>query len=297
MGAVCDWAYLNGVFLAHGQAQISPFDRGFLFGDAVYEVTAVYGGRLVDLEGHLERLKRSLGELSLSPAPDLNDIAAMHRELVDRNKLIEGQIYLQVTRGAFGGRDFVAPAQARPTVFAFAESKPLIDVPHAKSGLSVISTPDIRWLRRDIKTTGLLAQALAKTKAVEAGAGDAWMVEDGLVTEGASSNAWIVAADGVLTTRNLSNRILAGITRGAVTDLYPNDVRLEERAFSLEEAFAAREAFQTSASSLVAPVVSIDGRPIADGTPGPITRRIQARYFERMGVDADLYPDWIKKAD
>src|SRR5690606_2115267 len=212
-------AWLNGVYVAAEEARISPFDRGFLFADGVYEVTAVYNGRLIDMERHLDRLGRSLKELKFGAAPDRRELEAVHRKLVADNGISEGYVYLQVTRGAYGARDFVAPDQPRLTCFAFAESRGLIDTPNARNGSRVISVPDIRWARRDIKSTGLLAQALAKTEARARGVDDAWLVApDGYVTEGASSNAWIVTKDGEIVTRALSNSILAGITRHALFD-------------------------------------------------------------------------------
>ena len=190
-------AWVNGVYIAAEEARISPFDRGFLFADGVYEVTAVYNGRTVDMDRHLDRLERSLGELKFGAMPDRKELEEVHRRLIADNGIVEGYVYLQVTRGAYGSRDFVAPDKPRLTRFAYAESRALIDTPHARNGLRVISVPDIRWSRRDIKSVGLLAQALAKTEAKAQGADDAWLVApDGHITEGASSNAWIVTVLG-----------------------------------------------------------------------------------------------------
>ncbi|MBU6318858.1 MAG: D-amino-acid transaminase [Alphaproteobacteria bacterium] len=288
-------AWLNGVFLAADEARISPFDRGFLFADGVYEVTAVYDGRLIDLDLHLDRLERSLRELGFPTPPDRGEIAAVHRRLIVDNDIREGYIYLQVTRGAYGARDFAAPAIVRPTCFAFAEAKSLINTVAAREGLNIITTPDIRWARRDIKSTGLLAQALAKTQARNAGVDDAWMVgPDGFVTEGASANAWIVNQDGDIVTRELSSTILAGVTRARLSSaLSDAGLRLQQRAFTLEEAVAAREAFSTSATALVAPVVRIDGLAIGSGRPGPVTRRLQGLYFSAIGADPARDAPWL----
>lgn len=288
-------AWLNGVFLAADEARISPFDRGFLFADGVYEVTAVYDGRLIDLELHLDRLERSLRELGFPTPPDRGEIAAVHRRLIVDNDIREGYIYLQVTRGAYGARDFAAPAIVRPTCFAFAEAKALINTVAAREGLNIITTPDIRWARRDIKSTGLLAQALAKTQARNAGVDDAWMVgPDGFVTEGASANAWIVNQDGDIVTRELSSTILAGVTRARLSSaLSDAGLRLQQRAFTLEEAVAAREAFSTSATTLVAPVVRIDGLAIGSGRPGPVTRRLQGLYYSAIGADPARAAPWL----
>ena len=200
------FAWLNGTFVTAQEARVSPFDRGFLFADGVYEVAAVYGGQLIDLERHLERLERSLRELGFPKAPDRRELEVMHRELVALNGIEEGLVYLQVTRGAYGGRDFAAPDRPRLTMFAFAEGKQLLDTAAHRDGIRVIATPDIRWMRRDIKSVGLLAQAMAKTEAKAAGKDDAWFVDaGGTVTEGASANAWIVTQDGDIVTRALSN--------------------------------------------------------------------------------------------
>ncbi len=280
------FAWLNGTFVTAQEARISPFDRGFLFADGVYEVAAVYNGQLIDLERHLERLERSLRELGYPKAPDRRQLEVMHRELVTLNGIEEGLVYLQVTRGAYGGRDFAAPAQPRLTMFAFAEAKQLLDTAAHRDGIRVIATPDIRWARRDIKSVGLLAQAMAKTEAKAAGKDDAWFVDaGGTVTEGASANAWIVTQDGDIVTRALSNDILAGVTRLAMMDLVSQTGgKIIERSFSLEEAKQAAEAFATSAVALVTPVVELDGARIGDGAPGPVTRRMQALYRQAIGA-------------
>ncbi len=265
--------YVNGAYVPEEEARISVFDRGFLFADGVYEVTSVLDGRLVDFAGHLARLHRSLGELEM-PAP-VGDAAfeAIHRELVARNGLVEGMVYLQVTRGA-ADRDFAYPADPVPSLVMFTQARPLADTAAARQGIRVISVPDIRWGRRDIKTVQLLAPSMGKMLAKKAGKDDAWMVEDGFVTEGTSNNAWIVTADSTLVTRDLSHAILHGITRVAVlAHAREAQIRVEERAFTIAEAQEAAEAFITAASAFVTPVVEIDGRPVGDGRSGPVTRQ------------------------
>ncbi len=291
-------AWVNGVYVAVEEARISPFDRGFLFADGVYEVTAVYGGRLVDMERHLNRLERSLKELKFGALPDRKELEEVHRRLVADNGITEGYVYLQVTRGSYAGRDFVAPDEPRLTCFAFAEPRALIDTPSARNGSRVVSVPDIRWARRDIKSTGLLAQALAKTEAKARGADDAWLVApDGYVTEGASSNAWIVTKEGEIVTRALSNAILAGVTRRALFDALGQQGRkISERSFTLEEAKAAVEAFTTAATGLVTPVVEIDGVKLGAGKPGPITRGVQKLYYTAIGADVSKAAPWVNDA-
>jgi len=271
--------YVNGEFVAEENAVISVFDRGFLFADAVYEVSSVLEGKLIDNPAHIKRLHRSLGELNIaSPATD-NEILGIQRELIKRNNLHEGAIYLQVSRGS-ADRDFPFPANIKPSLVMFSQEKEIIDSPHARNGINVISVPDIRWKRRDIKTVGLLAQVLAKQAAIDAGAVDAWMVEDGFVTEGSSNNAFIVDADGKLITRHLGNEILHGITRASVIEMIEKEnIVFEERAFTLDEAKNASEAFITSATTLVWPVVDIDGTKIGDGKPGPLAPRLREFYI------------------
>lgn len=271
--------YVNGDYLPEDQAKISVFDRGFLFADAVYEVTSVLDGRLVDFDGHRARLHRSLGELEMGLPVSDAELEAIHRELIARNDVAEGLVYLQVTRGA-ADRDFAFPVGATPGLVLFTQAKPLIGSASGRDGIRVIAIPDIRWARRDIKTVQLLAPSLGKMAAKKAGKDDAWMVEDGLITEGTSNNAYIVTADGAVVTRDLSSAILHGITRAAVLRLAREaQIRVEERAFTLEEAKAAREAFFTSASAFVTPVVEIDGTAIGDGRPGPLTRRLREIYI------------------
>lgn len=290
-------AWVNGVYVAADEARISPFDRGFLFADGVYEVTAVYGGRLVDMERHLDRLERSLRELKFGALPDRKELEEVHRRLVADNGIDEGYVYLQVTRGAYAGRDFVAPDAPRLTCFAFTEARALIDTPAARNGSRIVTLPDIRWARRDIKSTGLLAQALAKTEAKARGADDAWLVApDGFVTEGASSNAWIVTQDGEIITRQLSNMILAGVTRHALFDaLGQRGRKITERNFTVDEARAAAEAFTTAATGLVTPVVEIDGVKLGDGKPGKVTRSVQELYYTAIGADVAKAAPWANE--
>ncbi|MEO1293095.1 MAG: D-amino-acid transaminase [Pseudomonadota bacterium] len=272
--------YVNGEYLPEDAAKISIFDRGFLFGDGVYEVSSVLDGRLIDNAAHLIRLQRSLDALSLPrPASD-EEIVAIQNELIDRNQLSEGVVYLQVTRGA-ADRDFNWPEEPRPSLVLFTQQKAIRQNPAAAEGIAVATVPDLRWKRRDIKTVNLLPASWAKEQARAAGAQDAWMVEDGHVTEGSSNNTFIVTSDGTLVTRQLSTDILHGITRHAVMKLAAEiQLRIEERPFTPEEAKAAREAFATSASSFVMPVVEIDGQTIGDGTPGPIAQRLRTLYIE-----------------
>jgi D-alanine transaminase len=273
--------YVNGAFVPEGEATISVFDRGFLFGDGVYEVTAVLDGKLVDNDAHLARLRRSLGEIRLAfPMPD-DRIRAIQLELVRRNGLVEGGLYLQISRGA-ADRDFAFPARPQPSLVMFTQERSLIDNPAAKRGISVITVPDIRWQRRDIKTVQLLAPSMAKQAALDAGAEDAWMVQDGFVTEGTSNNAWIVKDNHVIT-RQLSHDILHGITRRAVIALARDGtISVEERPFGVEEALEADEAFLTSAGTFVIPVVRIDGHPIGNGSVGPVSAKLRELYIAEV---------------
>ncbi len=279
------WAYVNGHYLPIEQAHVSIFDRGFLFADGIYEVTAVVNGRTVDMAAHLARLSRSAGELGLRVALDDAAIVAVHEELIRRNHLDEGQVYLQATRGA-ADRDFLAADDLAPTLVLFTQVKNLTG---PSAGIAVKSLPDIRWARRDIKSVMLLAQVLAKREAIAAGCQEAWMIEDGFVTEGASSTAWIVTADGRLVTRAPSHVTLPGCTALALAALAAESgLAIDYRPFTLDEALAAREAFISAASSFIQPVNTIDGLPIGDGKPGPIATRLRELYigFARGGHDA-----------
>ncbi len=271
--------YVNGEYLPEAEAKISVFDRGFLMADAVYEVTSVIDGKILAFDGHAERLERSMSELDMKAPCTIDELEAIHREMVARNNLSEGLIYLQVTRG-IADRDFVYP-DVEPSLVLFTQSKNVVDSPMAKTGMKVISIPDIRWGRRDIKTVQLLAPSMGKMAAKAAGCDDAWLVEDGFVTEGTSNNAYIVTQDGTIVTRNLGHEILSGITRAAVLRYAAEaQIKIEERPFTIEEAQSAKEAFVTSASTFVWPVVEIDGKTIGDGKAGEIARRLREIYLE-----------------
>jgi len=251
--------------------------------DGVYEVTSVLGGKLVDFDGHAARLERSLGELDMASPVTRGELLAIHRELVARNEVDEGMVYLQITRGAPADRDFVFPDPGKTpsTIVLFTQSKPgLADSPAAKAGIRVISIDDIRWGRRDIKTVQLLYPSMGKMMAKKAGVDDAWMVEDGFVTEGTSNNAYIVKGRRIIT-RQLGPEILSGITRTAVLRFAREaQYEVEERAFTVDEAKTADEAFITSASTFVMPVVEIDGATLGNGTPGAVARRLRDIYLE-----------------
>jgi D-alanine transaminase len=274
-------AYVNGAFVPLSEAKVSVLDRGFLFADGIYEVSAVLDGRLVDNDSHLARLERSVGEIQLPLPETIERIKEIQRELITRNELKDGLVYIQVTRGADKGRDFAFPKGVKPTLMMFTSVKDIVNAASAKTGIGVITVPDIRWSRRDIKSVALLAQVLAKQAAAEAGAGEAWMIEDGKVTEGGSSSAFILTQDDVLVTRQNSSSILPGCTRKAVVKLAEErQLRVEERPFSIEEALKAKEAFITSASSFVQAVVKIDGKVVADGKPGPMANRLREIYID-----------------
>ncbi|MDK3075119.1 D-amino-acid transaminase [Sedimentitalea sp. JM2-8] len=275
--------YVNGEYLPENEAKISIFDRGFLMADGVYEVTSVLDGKLIDFDGHAARLERSLGELDMASPVTAEELLAIHRELVARNGIDEGMVYLQITRGAPGDRDFVFPdpEETPSSIVLFTQDKPgLADNPVAKKGIRIISIDDIRWGRRDIKTVQLLYPSMGKMMARKAGADDAWMVEDGFVTEGTSNNAYIVKGNRIIT-RGLSNDILHGITRAAVLRFAREaQMEVEERNFTIEEAREADEAFVTSASTFVMPVVEIDGTPLGGGVPGRVAPRLREIYLE-----------------
>ncbi len=272
--------YVNGEYLEEQDAKISVFDRGFLFADGVYEVSPVLNGKLVENEGHLARLQRSLGELNMKSPASTSEIEAIQNEVIKRNGVKEGIIYLQVSRGA-ADRDFPFPTDIEPSLVMFTQQMNLLDNPKAAKGTTIITVPDIRWQRRDIKTVALLAQAMAKQAAKDAGADDAWMVEDGVVTEGSSNNAFIVTQEGKLITRDLSNKILHGITRRSILEIARREgIEVEERAFTPEEAYEAVEAFTTSASTFAMPVIKIDDRILSNGAPGELTSKIRKLYIE-----------------
>lgn len=271
--------YVNGDYVPEEDAKISVFDRGFLMADAVYEVTSVLEGKLADWPGHCARLARSLGELKMAAPCSDDELLEIHRELVRQNNLNEGLVYLQVTRGA-ADRDFAWPEDAEPGIVLFTQDKPLEETKQAETGIAVVPMEDLRWGRRDIKTTMLLYPSFAKMAAKEQGADDAWMVDpDGFVTEGTSNNAYIVK-DGEIITRQLSRDLLHGITRATVLELAAeSQMKVVERPFTIEEAKSADEAFITAASTFVCPVVKIDGATLSDGTPGPLAKRLREIYI------------------
>lgn len=271
--------YVNGKYLPEEEASISIFDRGFLMADAVYEVTSVLDGKLLEFEGHLKRLKRSLSELDMPEPSVFNDLLEIHRKLVNDNQVEQGGVYLQVTRGV-ADRDFVYPKDVEPTLVIFTQSKDILGSPLVNSGMKVISIDDLRWGRRDIKTVQLLYPSMGKMMAKAAACDDAWMVEDGYVTEGTSNNAYIVVGNKIIT-RELSNDILHGITRASVLR-YAKEAQMivEERSFSVDEVKSADEAFITSASTFVMPVVEFDGVLIGAGKPGNVSKRLREIYIE-----------------
>ena len=275
-------AYVNGSFVPMSEAKVSILDRGFLFADGIYEVAAVLDGKLIDNASHLARLERSVGEIALALPETIDRIVEIQRELVTRNQLVNGMVYLEVTRGADTGRDFAFPkADVKPTLVMFTSVKDIVNAESARTGIGVITVPDIRWVRRDIKSVALLAQVLAKQAAAEAGAGEAWMIEDGKVTEGGSSSCFILTQDDVIVTRQNGSAILPGCTRKAVVALAEErQLRVEERPFTIEEALAAKEAFITSATVFVQAVVTIDGKAVGNGRPGPMTNRLREIYVD-----------------
>lgn len=271
--------YVNGEFVPEEEAKVSVFDRGFMFADGVYEVSSVLRGQLIDNNGHMVRLNRSLNELEMDHPCTDDEIESIQNELIKRNNLEEGLIYLQVTRGA-ADRDFAYPKDTKPTLVLFTQAKNVLGNPIAETGISVITVEDIRWARRDIKTVGLLAPCMAKMQAKAAGADDAWMVEDGHVTEGSSNNAYIVTKEGTIVTRHIGNEILNGITRRAVLALAEkHSYKIEERLFTVEECHNAAEAFITSATMFVQAVVKIDDVVIGEGKPGTISNQLREAYI------------------
>ncbi len=279
-------AYVNGRYLPFAQAKVHVEDRGYQFGDGVYEVCEARGGRLVDERRHLERLKRSLGELRIPMPVSTRALGVILREVVARNRIGYGIVYLQITRGV-ARRDHAFPSpQVRPSIVVTARALNKVrNEALAERGIAVVTVPDNRWGRVDIKTIGLLPNVLARQAALDQGARDAWFVDaQGMVTEASSANVWIVTPTGALITRHADNAILRGITRTVLFDaIMAEGLTVEERAFTLEEAYGAREAFITSASQIVLPVVRVNDRLIGDGKPGPVAvalRRAYHRYAE-----------------
>ena len=275
--------FLNGDYLDENEAKISIFDRGVLFADSVYEVTAFIENKLIDFKAHLKRLERSLKEINIEYNLDYDRFLEIHKNLIRFNNLenTEGLIYFQISRGNID-RDFLIKDQKiKPNIFSFTQKKSLTNDPKIEKGLHIISLEDLRWKRRDIKTTQLLYPSIAKTKAIRMGADDAWLLdENGKVTEGTSNNAYIISNDTVIT-RQLSNDILHGITRRTILQV-SNDLKLkvEERPFNIEEAKNSQEAFITSASTLIAPVIKINDKIIGNGTIGPITKILRETYVK-----------------
>lgn len=278
-------AYVNGEFVPLAEARISVLDRGFLFADGIYEVTAVLDGRLVDNKAHLSRLERSCREIRLPLPISTSQIEPLQRDLLERNNLQNGMLYLQITRGA-AERNFMFPKDIAPTLVMFTQEKDIANALPGSAGISVKCVDDIRWGRRDIKSIGLLAQVLAKQIAAEAGCDEAWMVEDGYVTEGGSSTAFIITEHDVLVTRPSSSAVLSGCTAKVILQLAAEtNLTIERRAFTVDEALKAREAFMTSASIFVQSVVRIGGHPVADGRPGPLSLRLRELYIELARSD------------
>lgn len=276
-------AYVNGRYLPHAKAAVHIEDRGYQFADGVYEVVPVHRGILVDEELHLDRLERSLGELRIAMPMRREALKLISRQVMRRNRLSNGFLYMQITRGV-APRDHKFPAAAKPAVVMTVRQMKPASPEKLEKGVSVITVPDIRWARRDIKSVSLLPNCLAKQQAHEAGAMEAWMVEaDGRVTEGTSTNAWIVTQDNVLVTRNANQDILNGITRMALLDRIAEEgVTFEERAFTVEEARAAKEAFITSSTNYVMPVTAIDGKPVGNGHPGILTMKLREAYVSHI---------------
>jgi len=273
--------FLNGEYMRDDEAKVSIFDRGYLMADGIYEVVPVIGGKLMDKAPFLERLERSLGELELEWPLTGDEFVAMFEELIERNQLTEGGVYTQVTRGV-APRQFHYPDGISTTVTAFTFEKDILDAPEATTGVKVATVEDIRWKRRDIKSIALLGQCMAKEQASRMGAYEGWMVEDGLITEGVTSTAYIVK-DGTIITRALSNAILPGIRRKLIIELaHKHNIPLEQRAFSVQEAYEADEAFLSSATTLVVPIVDIDGHAIGDSRVGSVTKRVRELYIKEM---------------
>jgi D-alanine transaminase len=282
-------AYVNGRYVRHAEACVHIEDRGYQLADAVYEVWAVFDGRLADAEGHFARLSRSLSELKIAEPMDRRALQVVLRETLRRNRVREGLLYLQVSRGV-APRDHAFPkSPVPPAVVVTAKSiDRAANEAKAARGIAVVTLPENRWARCDIKSVGLLPNALARQAAAEAGAGEAWFVDDmGLVTEGAASNAWIIDADGALRTRDTNANILRGVTRFTLIDVIrESGMKVDERPFTVAEAQAAKEAFITGAGALITPVVNIDGRPVGDGAAGPVATRLRSLYIERARATA-----------
>ncbi|WP_199139606.1 D-amino-acid transaminase [Delftia sp. ASV31] len=272
--------YVNGQWLPEEDAKISIFDRGFIFADAIYEVTAIADGKLIDFARHAARLSRSLELLGIPQVVTEKKLLELHKEIARRNNVTNGLVYLQISRGA-EDRSFVYGQDLQPTVVLFTQLRPILSNPKWKTGITMRSTPDGRWANRHIKTTQLLYSSLSKVEAGREGFDDTLFVEDGLITESGSANFHVITRDGTLVTRGLSNALLHGITRGSILDVAQKaGLKTEERSFSLEEALQASEAFITDSISMVLPVVSIDNKPIGTGKPGPESQRLLTLYVD-----------------
>ncbi|MDX1950249.1 MAG: D-amino-acid transaminase [Rickettsiales bacterium] len=274
--------FLNNQFLPLKEARVSPLDRGYLFADGVYEVSAVINGKLVDNKGHLERLKKSLVSLDIPLPKPIEEIEKIQLELIQKNNIQEGLIYLQITRGEAPERDFNYPDSPalKPVLLMFTQEKSIINNPKLRAGVKVITTPDLRWERRDIKSIALLAQVMAKNIARKQGAFEAVMYDkEGFVTEGSSSNIFIIKNKKIIT-KNLSNQILHGITRKAILEIATQEkIEIEERAFSIEELYQADEAFMTSATAFVTGIIEVDGKPLGNSQTGEITQKLFQKYI------------------
>jgi D-alanine transaminase len=273
--------YINGEFKKEDEAKVSIFDRGLLFSDSVYEVTSVINSKLIDFKYHVERLDRSMNELKFKTLIDHDEILAFHRKLIDLNNLKEGMIYTQVTRGVVD-RSFDMPKQAiKPTVLAFTQEKKILESDSAKNGIKVMTLEDMRWKRNDIKTTQLLYASMAKSEAIAKGFDDAWMLRQGYITEGSSNNVWIIRSKNIMT-RQSDNLILSGITRAVVLECAKKlDYEVITKNFTKVDAESADEAFMTSATGLITPVVKINSSQIGDGKPGNFTKSLRAEYIKR----------------
>ena len=273
--------YINGEFKKEDEAKVSIFDRGLLFSDSVYEVTSVINSKLIDFKYHVERLDRSMNELKFKTLIDHDEILAFHRKLIDLNNLKEGMIYTQVTRGVVD-RSFDMPKQAiKPTVLAFTQEKKILESDSAKNGIKVMTLEDMRWKRNDIKTTQLLYASMAKSEATAKGFDDAWMLRQGYITEGSSNNAWIIRSKNIMT-RQSDNLILSGITRAVVLECAKKlNYEVITKNFTKVDAESADEAFMTSATGLITPVVKINSSQIGDGKPGNFTKSLRAEYIKR----------------
>lgn len=273
------FSFVNGSYLPHGEASVHIEDRGFQFADGVYEVVACINGKMADEKGHLDRLERSLAELSIPMPVTRRSLQFIMRELLRKNRLKNANVYIQVTRGV-AKRDFPFPEDTPASLVLTARAFQFDGNLKVQNGAAAVTVPDLRWKRRDIKTTGLLAQVLAKQEAADAGVYEAWMVDDeGYITEGSSSNAWIVTKDGHLVTRHATSDILRGVTRTALEKICRElQMKIEERPFTVQEAYDAEEAFNSSAVALIVPIINIDGHTIGTGKPGPVARKLYEEY-------------------